>query len=1060
MEKRLWSFLAVCLMAVSMAFAQQKVTGVVIESETGEPVVGASVVVMGSNGIGAATDINGRFTINNVPNSAKHLMVSYIGMVTAEVSIKPNLKIYLKSDSQILNEQMVVAYGTQSKASFTGAAVTVKGEDIQKVQTSSVERALEGAVAGVQLTSSTNTPGSSASLIIRGIGSISSSQEPLIVMDGVPYEGSLNSINPKDIATLTVLKDAAANSMYGARGSNGVIMITTKSGGRGKARIDFDARLGWNTRGVSSYDIITDAGEWYEMMWESYRNTLVGRNGYAVANAYATENLINIAGYNKFKGIADNAIVGTDGKLNPAASQYKWGDNWSKDPFKSKLRQEYNVSVSGGNEKTQAYVSMGYLKDKGYVVGSGFERYSGRVKVDQIINDYIKVGGNIAYSRTDQKSFGDEESNYSNLFFFSQSIAPIYPIYFYDAAGNRALNNAGGIYDFGTEYQRPYAAESNPYGQAKSSIYQELVDNFSSRGYLEVKLPYGFKVTGNIAYDLFNDNETDFVTPIGGDAYSFGGRGYKYATRHEALNANQLIDWNQTYGNHKVHVLLGHENKKDNYRYLYGHKTNFADKTNPELANATVYQGLSSYTWEYALEGVFAKGEYDYLDRYYFTASVRRDGSSRFASGNRWGTFWAMGAAWRIKEESWMQDIKEINDLKIKASYGTQGNDNVGYLHNYTDLYRVDPVNDEASFTKVNRGNKDLTWEKSRNFNIGFESKFLNRFSLDFDFFIKETRDLLYASPLSPSLGSPSSIYRNEMNMKNTGIEFTLSADVLQFRDFNWNISLNGTHYKNKLTKLPDSKPADLYPDGYQAGSYWRSIGGSLYDWYLYEYVGVDPETGKALYNAYDKYTQEEWDALTAEEKAGYLDYNGKEARYYVNSASATSQRRTGKSALPTFVGGISTSINYMGFDLSIQTAFSLGGWTLDSQYAGLMNSGAPGQNFHKDMFNRWTPANTDTNIPALMYQDRNEYSIEASSTFFLTRSNYFNLRNITFGYTFPKTWLSSVGIEKLRVYFSGDNIWLRSKRKGFDPRQSFDGTTGYNYSMLSSYSFGINLSF
>ena len=410
MEKRLWSFLAVCLMTVSMAFAQQKVTGVVIESETGEPVVGASVVVMGSNGIGAATDINGRFTINDVPNSAKHLMVSYIGMVTAEVAIKPNLKIYLKADAQVLSEQLVVAYGTQSKASFTGAAVTVKGEDIQKVQTSSVERALEGAVAGVQLTSSSNTPGSSASLIIRGIGSISSSQEPLIVMDGVPYEGSLNSINPKDIATLTVLKDAAANSMYGARGSNGVIMITTKSGGRGKARIDFDARLGWNTRGVKSYDIITDAGEWYEMMWESYRNTLVGRNGYAVANAYAAENLINIAGYNKFKGIADNAIVGADGKLNPAASQYKWGDNWSKDPFKSKLRQEYNVSVSGGNEKTQAYVSLGYLNDKGYVVGSGFERYSGRVKVDQIINDYIKVGGNIAYSRTDQKSLATRKA--------------------------------------------------------------------------------------------------------------------------------------------------------------------------------------------------------------------------------------------------------------------------------------------------------------------------------------------------------------------------------------------------------------------------------------------------------------------------------------------------------------------------------------------------------------------------------------------------------------------------------------------------------------------------
>ena len=1071
MEKRLWSFLAVCLMTVSMAFAQQKVTGTVIESETGEPVVGASVLVKEATGVGAATDINGRFTISNVPSSAKHLVVSYIGMVTQEVAIKPNLKIYLESDAQNLNEQIVVAYGTQSKHSFTGAAATVKGETIEKVQVSSLERALEGAVAGVQLSSYSNSPGSSASIIIRGIGSISSSQDPLIVLDGVPYEGSLNSINPQDIATLTILKDAAANSMYGARGSNGVIMITTKSGGRGKARIDFNARVGVNARGVSAYDVIEDAGEWYEMMWESYRNSLVSERGYAGANAYAAENLIGVAGYNKFKGIADNAIVGANGKLNPNAKQYKWGDNWIKDPFKSKARQEYNIGISGGSENTQAYASFGYLSDKGYVVGSGFERFSGRVKVDQVINDYIKVGGSLSYARTDQTRASDSEStNYANIFGFSQQIAPIYPIYFYDGEGNRTLNTNGGAYDFGTEYQRPFASEQNPYAAAEAGKNEYLRDNFSSRGYIEVKLPYGFKVTGNIAYDLFNNNSTVFYTPIGGDAASFGGRAYKTSTRREALNANQLIDWNKTYGDHNIHVLLGHENKKDAYKYLYGHMTNFADNDNPEFSNATVYQNLNSYTWEYALEGVFAKGEYNYLDRYYFNASVRRDGSSRFASGNRWGTFWALGAAWRLKEEPWLKSVAEINDLKIKASYGTQGNDNVGYYHNYTDLYSVDRVDGDAAFTKKNRGNKDLKWEKSRNFNIGFESRFLNRFSLDFDFFIKDTRDMLYYSPLAPSEGTPNGQYRNEMNMKNTGIEFTVGADVIKTRDFKWNISLNGTHYKNKLTRLPVSKQdKTLYPDGYQAGYYWRSIGGSLYDWYLYEYLGADPVTGKTMYNAYDEYTQEEWDALDADVKAKYEDYDGKEARRIVNSASDASRRRTGKSSLPSFVGGISTSLEYKGIDFSIQTAFQLGGWMMDDQYMSLITAGEPGHNFHKDMFNRWTPSHTDTAIPALMYNDNDVYSISGASDFFLTRANYFSLRNITLGYTFPKNLLEKVGIEKLRVYFSGDNIWLRSKRKGFDPRMNdtdgdgsaaFGGFTGYGYSALSTYSIGVNLSF
>ena len=1068
MEKRLWSFLTVCLMAISVAFAQKTVSGYVFESETGEPVIGASVIVKGLNGVGAATNVNGQFTINDVPNSSTTLMVSYIGMRTKEVAIKPNLKIYLDADASLLNEQIVVAYGTQSKASFTGAAATVSGELIEKVQTSSVERALEGAVAGVQIQSESNTPGSQASIIIRGIGSISSSQQPLIVLDGVPYEGSLNSINPQDIQSLTVLKDAAANSMYGARGSNGVIMITTKGGGRGKAKIDFSARVGVNSRGVGNYDIITNSGEWYEMIWESYRNALVAERGYAGASAYASQNLINIVGYNKYRGVADNAIVGIDGKLNPNATSYKWNDDWTKDPFESKVRQEYNVNISGGTENTQAYASFGYLSDKGYVVGSGFERFSGRVKVDQIINKYIKVGGNIAYSRTDQKKYSDDEGgNYSNLFFFSQAIAPIYPIYFYDKDGNRALNNSGGIYDFGTEYKRPYASEQNPYATAAAGVNQYLTDNLSSRGYIEIKLPYGFKFTSNIAYDLFNQNNTIFMTPIGGDAAQFNGRGYKEWDRYEALNANQLIDWNQQYGDHGVHVLLGHETKNDHERYMYGHMTNFVDKDIPEFNNAVEYQGLYSHTREYALEGFFAKGEYNYLDRYYFTASLRRDGSSRFHKDNRWGTFWAIGGAWRLNEEEWMKDITAINDLKLKASYGTQGNDHIPLVHAYEDQYTIDRVDGSAAFTKTIRGNKDLTWEKSRNFNIGFESRFLNRFSVDFDFFIKETRDMLFYAPLSPSEGSPSNIYRNEMNMKNTGIELTVSADVIKTRDFKWNVTLNGTHYKNKLTKLPDSKPASDYPDGYASGYYWRKIGGSLYDWYVYEYVGTDPETGKTLYNAYDEYSQAEWDALDDAKKSKYLGYDGKEARYTVNNSSDATRRHIGKSALPSIVGGISTALEYKGFDLSVQTAYQLGGWTLDGQYSSLMNPGSQGRNFHKDMFNRWTPSNTGSNIPALHYEDNGVYSISGLSDFYLTRSNYFSLRNVTLGYTFPKTLLANTGIERLRVYFSGDNIYFHSGRKGFDPRLVNNGASSFNgdassfgYSAISTYSIGVNLSF
>ena len=1038
--------MACITMCIGLVNAQiSKVTGTVISEEDGLPVVGASIVVKGTT-TGTVTDMDGKFTLENLPSSAKTLMISFIGLRPQEVEIKPVLAISLKPDAEVLDEVMVVAYGTAKKSSFTGSAATMRGDKIQKMQVSNVSKALEGAVAGVQIASESGSPGTSASIRIRGIGSISSSQEPLIVVDGVPYEGSLNSISAQDIESLTVLKDAAANSMYGARGSNGVIMITTKGAKSGKPRINFEARYGFNTRGVGNYDIITDAGEWYEMQYESYRNSLAASMGYAAASEYAAKNLIaNLVKYNKFAGVADDAIIDpATGKLNPNATTYKWNDDWTTDPFENGNRQEYNINISGGNDKTQAYASLGYLADEGYMAGSGFDRISARVKIDQNIGKNIRIGGNMAYANTIRQSFGSEGSNYSNIFMFSQNIAPIYPIYLYDANGQLMYDEKGNVrYDFGTEYTRPYSAEQNPLAVAKENLNKYMADNLSTRGYFEAKFLKDFKFTLNVAYDVFNNTNTQFTTPIGGDAAAVGGRGYNYTSRRGALNLNQLLNWTREFGEHNFSVLLGHETKNDHYKYLEGHMTNFADPSNPDFSNAATYQGLTSYTSEYALEGYFGKLEYDYADKYYLTGSYRRDGSSRFHADNRWGSFWAVGASWRAKEEAFLKDVEWLDNLKVKASYGTQGNDNVGYSHNYSDLYSVERVDGQPAFTKVLRGNKDLTWEKSNNFNAGFELGLWNWLDFNFDFFIKETKDMLYYSPLPPSQGSPSGIYRNEMDMKNTGVEFELTANIFDNDNFKWNVSLNGTHYKNELTKLPISKPADKYPDGYQSGSYWRKIGGSLYDFYAYEYAGVDPTNGKPLYNKY----------LT--------DENGNETGVIETTSdiAQATRRQTGKTSIPDFVGGLSTTFEAYGFDLTVQTAFQLGGYVYDSSYAGLMTPGDAGQNFHKDMFNRWTPTNTDTNIPALGYQIQSQ-TINNGNTvdFYLTDASYFSLRNVTLGYNLPKNWLQKAGIEKLRVYLTGDNIWLQSKRKGLDPRYGFSGSTNFSYSALSTYSIGLNL--
>ena len=1063
MKKRLTLFFASLFLCVGAALAQTKVTGTVLSQEDGEPLIGAAVKVVGTT-IGVAADIDGQFSVV-LPEGKNQLEISYLGFEKVIVKAKDGMRISLKPDATSLEEVVVVAYGTQKKSSFTGSAATVKGEKLEKMQVSNLGKALEGAAAGVQITSTNGTPGADAQIRIRGIGSISASQQPLIVVDGVPYEMSLNSIPTQDIETMTILKDAAANSMYGARGSNGVIMITTKSGKTGKVNINFDARYGFNTRGVPTYDVISDAGQYYEMMYESYRNSLVEQMGMEEASKYAAEHLIdgNLK-YNVFKGVADNQLIDpTTGKINPAATQRKWNDDWNKDPFKHGVRQEYNATLTSGTENTKVFASLGYLKDEGYMKGSGFDRYNGRVKFDQNIGKSIRVGGNIAYSHTDYKTFGDTQSNYSNIFMFSQNIAPIYPIYLYKEDGSLWLNDNGERqYDWGTQYTRPYGAEQNPLAAAEANVQRNERDNVSSRGYFEWTFLNDFKFTANVAYDVYNGWYTELMTPIGGDALSVGGRGYKEVYRKGALNVNQLIDWNHTFaGDHDVHVLLGHENKNDKYRYFYGEMTQFSDPTNPEFANAAQYQDMTSYSWEYALEGYFLKGEYNYADKYYLTASIRRDGSSRFHKDNRWGTFWAVGGSWRLNEEEFMKDVKWLNSLKLKVSYGTQGNDHLldedglDLIHVYSDLYKVNRVDGAAAFSKWLRGNPNVTWEKSRNFNAGFEAQLWNRLNIGFDFFIKETRDMLYQSPLAASEGKPSYIWRNEMNMKNTGFEIELSGDIIKNNTLTWNASLNLTHYKNELTKLPDSKPASEFPNGYQAGRYWRKLGGSLYDWYRYEYVGVDPETGKPQYNHYTYETDADGNVVR--------DADGNEiikSIEKVNTASEATLRQTGKSAIPDLTGGLSTTVTAYGFDLTVSTAFQLGGWAWDAQYASLMNAGDKGENFHKDMLNRWTATNTATNIPALNYSDQNA-GIDSSSDYFLTKGNYFSLRNVTLGYTLPKQWLTRAGISNVRVYLTGDNIWLKSKRKGFDPRYSFSGYNQYaGYSALSSYSVGVNVAF
>lgn len=967
-------------------------------------------------------------------------MVSYVGMKTKEVAIKANLRIALENDTEMLEEVMVVAYGTAKKSSFTGSASVVRGEKIAKMQTSNVSKSLEGAMAGVQISQSSGQPGSSGTIYVRGIGSISATKSALIVVDGVPYEGSLNQIAPGDIESMTVLKDAAANSLYGARGSNGVVLITTKKGKNGKVKVTFENRTGVNTRGVPGYDVLDNPQEYYELYWESLRNSGISTGmSYLAAGQYASANLVkNLGGYNNYN-VADAELVDPiTGRLNPNA-KLVYHDDWLEEAFRPGMRQENTISLSGGTEKTQYYASIGYLYDNSYTVNSDMQRINARVKLDQEVNDWFKAGFNIAFSNVKTNSPNVGGSNYSSIFMFGQNVAPIYPVYMYDENGDKVLDAQGNPrYDYGVEMgKRPYGANAHPIAQQLNDIYEGNTDVINAKAYMEFSFLKDFKLTVNASMDNFNSRAVDFQTPIGGDAANVNGRGTVEMVRYFVLNANQLLNWSHTYADkHSFEVLLGHETKNDRSQNVWARKENFLVPDNPELGNAAKLSDASSASAEYALEGYFGQLKYDFDDKYYFSTSYRRDASSRFHPDNRWGSFWSVGASWRINKEKFMENVGWVNDLKFKASYGTQGNDGLGVSQPYLDQYQVVPNGGEIGINYIFRGNKDITWEKSKNFNTGFEFKLWERLSGNIEYFRKDTYDLLYAKPLPPSQGVPSSIYENTMSMRNEGFEVELAYDIFNRNNLKWNISLNATHYKNKLLELPADRPQD----GWATGSYFRKIGKPLYNYYDYMFAGVDPETGDATYWADDKDD----------------DGNIIGKKKVVGTSNAT-RYELEKSPIPDLYGGFSTNLEVAGFDLALNFAYQLGGYVYDSQYSGLMGAGTAGDNWHKDIFKRWTPENRYTDVPRLQEGSLDQ---SVSGDYSLTTASYLSLRNVTLGYTFPKQLLNRANIERLRIYVVGDNMFLVSARKGFDPRQSFTGSTGYNYSAMRTISLGINLEF
>lgn len=1028
------SLLACALLLGGAAYAQNMtVKGKV--TANGLEMPGVTVSVKGTAG-GTITSLDGDFTIKADAGSV--LVFSFIGYETVEVPVKGNgpINVELREKTTDLDEVVIaVPYGTAKKSTFTGSAGVVDKKIIANSQVASVSQALQGSVAGLQSFSASGQPGEDATILIRGVGSVNASTTPLYVVDGVPYDGALSSISNQDIASITVLKDAAAASLYGSRAANGVVMITTKQGSKKSApSIEISAKYGFSDRAVKDYEQVSTE-QYFMLEWEAIRNMRMNLkknpDTAEAAAAYATQNLtLNYIGINPY-GTAYPQPIGTDGKLVEGA-RLLWNDSWEDALSQDAHYTDLSARVSGGSENSQYYFSLGYMDNQGAYIGSGFKRYTLRANITSDLTKWLQVGVNVGLTHSIQDFPKSDDSSLGNVVLAARSIPSFYPVYERDPeTGAYVLDENGQrIYDYGKYRHGSYAG----YNQAQSMLYDKNEikrDAASVRGYLQVTPIEGltYKMSLNIDY---NSRFThDYANPTYGKEPVTGSVS-KRNTRTTGMTFNNVVNWEHTFGEvHNVRLMAGQEYYEFNTSNFGGSRSNVITDGYFEPDVASTLTGFSGNSDQYKLLSYFGQAEYNYAQKYFASVSMRADGSSRFHPDNRWGAFWSFGGSWKIGREAFVEEAAGswLSDLTLRASYGAQGNDNVGY-YAYQALYGIGSFLGETTLTTSRLDTPELSWETNLNANIGLDfSLWSNRLFGTVEWFQRTSKDLLFARDLVPSSGF-SSIDDNIGKVRNYGWEFTLGGTPILTRDWTWRLSVNATTYKNEIVSIPT--------DVMWSGTKKWVKGGSLYDFWMYEWAGVDPETGDAQWYMTDTETGERVKTT--------------------NYGSLTSQDKVKVgNALPKVSGGFQSDLTWRDLSLSMAFAYSIGNKIYNRDKASLMGvSGANGSTMSKDLLNRWTPENTQTDVPRLEY-DQTSYFTSAS-TRWLVDGSYLRLKTVTLNYNLPKKWIQPAMLKDVSIYVQGENLLTFSKQQGLDPEQALGGVTYWRYPAMKTLSFGINV--
>ena len=1000
--KRKLMLLMTCLMiGIGLVNAQiSKVTGNVTSEEDGLPVVGASVLVKGTT-VGTVTDIDGNFTLTNVPSSAGTLVISFIGMQSQEVKIKPNVKVVLKSDAEVLDEVVVTGYGVQRKASFTGAASIVGEEAIAKKNDANFVKVLEGSVPGVQMNNSTSMPGVWGSVYIRGRASLNSGTQPLYVIDGMPVNSDtdamstsannmvdpMSSINPADIESITVLKDAAATAIYGSRAANGVIVVTTKKGSEGKFNLNLDIKQGFVSMGNNNMDFANAE--------ESMKLFTDGLTAYQGGDWQENYNYL-----------ADN-YFGWDRKTST---------DWMDAITRKGYYQDYNLSAQGRNGNTGYYVSLGYLNTDGLIIGSDMERFSGRMNLDSKFK-WATIGVNTSYSYSTQNGFSlsTAGSMSSPLTAAISSQTPMDPVY--DSEGN--YNNIN-MYN-------PVALMDEDAGELNENKMQTINLN----PYLQVDFGLGIYAKTTLGVNLTDLRQYQYWSALyNPQAMDYNGLGQQYNSRNTVVTWNNVVGWNHKFADkHDVSVMLGQEMQKKSYFYEYYAKSDFpfADSGMRDLTTAGTEQGSEYYKKEARLASYFMDAHYSYADKYYLSGSYRRDGSSVFGSDTRWGNFWSVGGKWRISGEDFLNGNNVITNATLRASYGTVGNQDIDWYaargfygagYNYNQMPGMIPVS---------ISNQELTWEVSKKFDIGFDLSLWHRLHFTFDFYNEITSDALFQVPLSMTTGMAET-YKNIGKIRNHGIEFSVNANILQTKDWTWSAYANLTWNENEVVKLSTDEPIEYTFQIIEEGRPYTQFK-------MKEYAGVDRETGKPLW-----YLNETGNETTS-------DYNAA-AKRYVGDAD------------PNVLGGFGTNLRWKDIDFGLSFNYRLGGKVYDSG-AAFTGFGMAFRTPLKDVaLNSWTEENKDAKYPQYIYSD--PYNATSTSSRFLYSGNYLRISNLTLGYTLPKKWTTKILIQRLRAYISVDNLYTftASDFVGYNPETSANGVIAWQYPATRTFIGGIQLTF